>query len=338
MMIEDRMIALRRRLDEVQYDVSPRDFVRFKRDPADDVIAGVIREVIADGEHGCDLFGRQIGDDAGVLVLHAKRRTLEAHRQLSLSQAMEALDGYALDHSGVDLPWETWVLAVLLIVRDLGGDIDAVEDRFSSIATEASAARFAIATDALHRVSTLADCRLAEVSTTYGKGLVENPELTDMPGFGLYVAPALGRERILFSPRSNLAQLAVVVADSMDRSGQAVTDAVVQDQIPATLIPGANAGPYIRTPGCLRFMAKLKGDARESTSFIVYVAELYDDDDAQALGESAAQVEGQWSAWDDRRLIVVSLQPTFDDECSGVVDLHEFEVIAQSALRDASSR
>ena len=336
-MIEDRAAALERRLEAVQYARGARDFVRFTRDPADDAIAGIVKEVAADGEEGCALFRNQPGEDGGTLALHAQRSVVGAYRQLSLSLALEAMDAYALDRSGVDPPWETWVLAALFIARDLGGDVAAISERFTSMAAEATAERFAIATDALTRVDSLEDCRLAEVSTTYGKGLIENPELTDMPGYGLYASPALGRERILFTPSSNLAQLAVDVADSIDGSGHGTSDAIVQDQIPSTLVPGYLTGPYLRTTGCLRFMVESSGESGVVLSSMVYVAELDDEGDAQSWGASAAALEGQWSAWDDRRLVLVSLQPTFDDDQDEVVDLHDFAVIARSALDDRST-
>jgi hypothetical protein len=333
-MIEERISALQRRLDDANYEVNPLDLVRFRVDAADEVIAGVIRQVIADGRDGCDRFRETLAASVEVPRIYARRRTLQAHRQSSLSMATEALDGFAMIPTDSDVPWETWVLADLFVARTLGGDMETIEDRFSSIASQRSANRFAIAVDALERVSDLARCRLAEVSTTYGLGLVENPELTDMPGFGLYPAPALGMERILYSSTTNLAQLAVTLGDEIDTSGQGVTTAIIQDQVPTTLVPAARTGPYLHTAACLRFIV----DARDEASFMVYVAEMTEDDDVQELGDSAAQVDGQTAIWDERRLIVMSSQPTFDDEMQGETDFHEYEVLAQAALRDLSTR
>lgn len=333
-MLEERIDALVSQLSETEYGVNPFDLVRFRADPADETITGIVRQVVADGAEGAELFRASPSESLDLIGTHALRRTLQARRQSSLAMAMDALDAYALVAVVADVPWATWVMGALYFARELGGDVVMLHERFASIASARSSARFEVALDALRRVSDLSRCRLSEVSTTYGAGLVENPELSDMPGRGLYPSPALGHERIGYEPRTNLAQLSVDVADALDATHLATSAEIVQDQLPTTLVPAARTGPYLRTSACLRFMAR----AGES-SFIAYVAELSDeeDQDVEELGESARGVEGQLAVCDERRLIVMSPQPTFEDSASGDVDLIAFEQLSRSALASSST-
>ena len=340
------------RLDTIDYGVNPDDFVRYHADLADDAVAAVVRAVTADGYEGSDALRRTVGDGADNLLLFVQRRTLQARRQSSLSAVYEALDALALLPGIDDGTWETWVTAALYCTTPIGGDLESMANRFVSLASDRAARRFAVALDALERVTTLADCRIAEVSTSHGIGFLVNPELTDMPGFGLYAAPALGYRRVTFQPTSNVAQLAVLVADAIDARGGFATGPLVQDQLPATLLPAARGGPFVETSGCVRFMAERRVSDERRTPFLVYVAELADfevDDDGFAYGdpddasveeivESARDLEGQVAFADGQRLIVMSPEPSFDESDDEPIHLEQFTELIGEALADRSGR
>jgi hypothetical protein len=91
-------------------------------------------------------------------------------------------------------------------------------------------------------------------------------------------------------------------------------------------------GSYIDTTGCLSFVADEKGGA----SFTAFVAELLDDD-APTLVASAIDTDDQSAVYDQRRLILLTPQPQFDDVESEPLNLHQYDDLARSALRDPSS-
>jgi hypothetical protein len=80
----------------------------------------------------------------------------------------------------------------------------------------------------------------------------------------------------------------------------------------------------------------------------VFVAELpaeTDDDldsgvhfDAAALATAASETDGQVAVADASRVILLSPQPSFDDELDVVMDAHEFEDFARAALLEPTAR
>lgn len=97
MSVNDRMTGLLGQLDQSPYQSNAAELIRFRADDNDDLVAGVVRSVVADGEDGGDLFRRGINDEAiDTLRLFAMRRVLLGRRLSSLGPIYEALDACAL--------------------------------------------------------------------------------------------------------------------------------------------------------------------------------------------------------------------------------------------------
>jgi hypothetical protein len=81
----DRLTTLREQLAAHSYDLLAGEFIRFRTDKNDDAVAGIVRSVVAEGSHGCDVFRRGLDEEtASTLRLLGMRRTLLGRRQASL--------------------------------------------------------------------------------------------------------------------------------------------------------------------------------------------------------------------------------------------------------------
>jgi hypothetical protein len=138
-----------------------------------------------------------------------------------------------------------------------------------------------------------------------------------------------------YSPKTNLAQLTVNLADALDASGRVVTNPISQDQLAATSFSLTSSGSYLPTAGCLSFTAD---GADSGPSFTAFVAELPDDADVAALAEAAADTNDQAAFCEGRRLIMLSPQPSFDENVDVVIDFQEYTDLARSALLDPATR
>ena len=318
MSVTDRMNATLEVLRAHPYEVSAGEFVRFRTDANDDVVAGVVRTVTSEGSTGCDEFRRGLDmDDTDTLRLFAMRRTLQGRRSSSASSLFDALDCWALMPTTDDVAWESWLKASLFVARSLGSDLAMIGRRFSEVADDMIAERFDVAHQAMERVHELNQCHIIEVTTTYGVGFVENLVFRDAPRRGFYHVPKLSNNQVEYDPSTNLAQLAVTVADGLDATGEVVTGPIGQDQLAATLFSLTAAGSYLACNGCLSFIADA---VREGPSFTVLVAELNDESDVEEMANSAKDTNAQRVVYDDRRLILMSPQPSFDDAESDDAD------------------
>ncbi|MFI5034848.1 MAG: hypothetical protein ACHQFZ_01410 [Acidimicrobiales bacterium] len=336
MSADDRVSALRRQLAVLEYGVGAADFVRYRDEPADDAVSGVVRSVTAEGSAGGDAFrGQLTGADVEVLRLYAQRRTLAARRRSSPGLAGEALDGFTLLARVEDVPWDTWLKAALLITRFLGGDLGASRRRFDEVASDDAVARFNVAFEAMNRVDDLAQCRLAEVHTSHGVGFVETLHFRGAPTIGFLGAPRQADNLLTYRPTTNLAQLTVTLADAMDATDRVETGPIGQDQLAATLFGLAVSGSYLETTGCLSFVADGVDGA---PSFTAFVAELTDDTGVDARNGAATGTDGQVSVRLDDRLIVLSPQPSFDEGDDVEADLSEYAGLAEAALGDPATK
>jgi hypothetical protein len=341
----DRVSALRDQLAENVYELNAGEFIRFRPEANDDVVSGVVRSVVAEGEEGCDAFRHGLDtDEVDTLRLFAMRRTLLARRLSSLGPIYEAMDAFALLPTANDVPWDSWVKGALFVSRGIGGDLNSMERRFTDLHPE-SAQRCHVAVEAMSRVNDLAQCHLVEVTTNYGAGFVETLVFQGKPTFGLWGAPRQADNVLTYQPTTNLAQLAASLADALDSSKKVTTGPIGQDQLAATSFSLTAAGSYLPTLGCLSFVAHdVAGSA-----LTVFVAELPvaspdddgDDDDqldAEALAAAASETDGQVAVADAPRVILLSPQPSFDDELDVVMDAHEFEDFARAALLEPTTR
>jgi len=332
MSVSERVSELRDQLAALTYGVDASDFVRFRVDPTDDTVASIVRDVTALGEEGVSEFRHRIDvGDADTLRLFALRRVLQGRRLASLNLIGEAVDGFALQVKLDDVPWESWLKAALFVARSLGCDLEIMRIRFSELATRGAAARFDVAVESMNRVDSLLQCHVIEVATTHGTGFVEILVFRDTTTGGLWGAPRLGDNKIVYYPISNLAQLAVNLADDLDASGDVVTGPIGQDQLAAALFSLSVPGSYLLTAGCLSFVA---GGVHGGSSFTVFAAEPLEDANVASLASAATGIEGQASVCDADRIVVMCLQPSFEENAEADVNfsIHDFEDLARSAL------
>lgn len=344
MSASQRVTALRDQLAEDVYELNAGEFIRFRPETNDDAVAGVVRSVVAEGEEGCDVFRHGLStDEIDTLRLFAMRRTLLGRRSSSLGPIYEAMDAFALLPTINDVPWDSWVKGAFFVSRGVGGDLDSMDRRFADLNPDA-AERCHVAVEAMARVNELAQCHLVEVTTDHGAGFVETLVFRGTPTFGVWGAPRQADNALTFQPATNLAQLCSSLADALDASGKLTTGPIAQDQLAATSFSQTASGSYLPTLGCLSFVAwDIAGAA-----LTVFVAELpteTDDDldsavrvDAAALAAAATETDGQVAVADASRVILLSPQPSFDDELDVVMDAHEFEDFARAALLEPTAR
>ncbi len=333
MSVNDRMTGLLGQLDQSPYQSNAAELIRFRADDNDDLVAGVVRSVVADGEDGGDLFRRGINDEAiDTLRLFAMRRVLLGRRLSSLGPIYEALDACALIPGERDVPWDSWVKGALFIARGIGGDLDSMVQRFVDLHPERQA-RCDVVLESMDRVHELAQCRLAEVSTTYGVGLLETLAFLGRPTFGVWGAPRQADNYVSYAPTTNLAQLCVSLADALEASKKVTVGPIGQDQLAAILFSQTTPGSYVATNGCLSFVAE---DVAGS-SLTALVAELTSDEDPAALALDAQGFENQVAESQGSRLIVLSPQPSFS-ELDVVIDAAEFKDFVSAALLEPTAR
>lgn len=332
----DRVGTLRAQLGAHSYDVSAGELVRFRADPNDDLVSGVIRAVVAEGEQGCEAFRHGLGDgETDALRMFVMRRTLQGQRQSSLGLLYEAIDACALMATPLDVPWDTWLRAAFYFAETLGGDLNAIGRRFGDLADADVAARCDVALEAMNRVSSLSQCRLVEVRTSYGVGLVELLVFRDNTHTGFSRAPKLGSNQIAYEPDTNLAQLTASLADALDATSTVVCGPITQDQLAATSFSLQVPGSYLATKGCLSFVVD---GVNGGLSYTVLVAELTDETDGDELVAAANETDDQRAIYDAPRLVLFSPQPNFEDDVEVVINFDNEELLARSALRDPSTR
>lgn len=339
----DRVTALRDQLAKNAYELNAGEFIRYRPEVNDDAVAGVVRSVVAEGEEGCDAFRHGLGiDEVDTLRLFGMRRTLLARRLSSLGPIYEALDAFALLPSVNDVPWDSWVKGAFYVSRGIGGDLLSMERRFVDLHPDAEH-RCHVAVESMDRITELSQCHLVEVTTNYGIGFVETLVFQGKPSVGFWGAPRQADNMLSFQPTTNLAQLCACLADALDSSGMVTTGPIGQDQLAATSFSQTTPGSYLPVLGCLSFVASdVAGSAL--TAFVAELPITAEDEldvdtplDATALASAASEIDGQVAVADTSRVILLTPQPSFDDELDVVIDVHEFEDIARAALLEPTA-
>jgi hypothetical protein len=319
------------RLAGISYGDVDEDFVRFRDSALDENVKSIVASVVAADETARDDFRSELDADAiDTLRLYAKRRTLQARRRSSMNLVDDAMDAFALAPTVVDVPWDTWLKSGLFVARSLGRDIVSIAERFGELSTREAAERFDVAFDAMSRVDSLSQCFMAEVTTTYGTGFVEILVHRDTSGKGaFYSAPRMSDDVVPFAPTTNVAQLTASLADAFDATERVRTGAITQDQLAGMSFSQQVSGAFLETNGCLSFYADGPID---NTSFKVFVAELPDGEDLEALASGAEQ-DDQAVCFDETRLILLQAPPNFDDGDAAAFDFEVYVDIARQTLR-----
>ncbi len=332
---DPRIASLRDRLIAASYAPRGYELIRFRDDDNDDVVGALVREAAALGSSDREAL-RVVVDSDGVdtLRLFSIRRTVQARRRASANLVDEALDGFALVPALDDVPWESWLKGTLFVARSLGRDLDSIGRRFADVASPRAGARFRVALGSMGRVSTLSQCHVEEVTTSYGTGFVETMVVRDRTVLGaIYGPPPQADNVVKYRPTTNLAQLAATLADALDATNEVRTGPIVHAELAATFFSLVVPGSHVPTSGCLSFYV----DASEGVeSFTAFVAELPEDADTASLA-SGATTDGQACFNDDHRIILFTTPPSFDADSEVDVDLGRFADLSRRALADTAA-
>ena len=299
-------------------EVVSDDFVRFRPDDADNRVADLVQSAeLYDDVVRADLRGLLTNEAKDTLYLFGQRRVLLGRRTSNVSYYHQALAAFSLLPEVRDIPWITWFLAAL-ILGEYANDPDVVA-LFGGPATEGGM-RCQELQNSLENGGSLSQCHLREVETTYGQGIIELPLPHDLPGHWSR-PPMIGRDDAVYAPTINLAQLAVEVADALDRLEGTRTTALEF----SFLSTGTTTS--IGTLGCLHCCA-IKGN----NAIDVYVAELESESDAKQFVAHLSDDDG-FVVRNGAELVLFSSQPSFDDNLeSPPLDATAFEQLAKSAF------
>ena len=317
------------------YDPGADDLVRYRELSVDDALSNIVRLLVDALDPRREEVRQSLSEhDRDTLAVFAQRRALHAWRERSAASAAAALDAYAMMPLEYDVAWESWFKATLFVAREVGLDLGETEERFLSRATPASASRARVAFDAMARVDRLDQCHVIAVDTTYGPGFLESTVVRDQgvaSWGGITGQPVtLGQFQVPYAPTTNLAQLAVALADALEASGLVRCSSIRQDQLVATTFDLVTPGSYVDSLGCLQFVADA---TRGPSSFSVHVAEVASEDHddltfeaadlSQELAEAADEIEGQSAVAVGPCVVVLCALPSFDDQIEEAVEHEE---------------
>ena len=319
-------------LADVAYEARAGDFVRFRDDPLDDIVATIVRSVAVTDDARRDDFRSSLDESTtDTLRLFATRQTLRGRRRSSLNLVNDALLGFALLPTIESVPWDTWVKAALFSARFLGRDAESLRHDFYDVASGDAGARFDIALESMNRVESLDQCHLVEVATNHGTGFVETIVFKDTSWSGLWnSAPRAGVNVIHYQPTTNLAQLACTLADAFDATAMVETGPIGQDQLAGSMFSMTVPGSYLETTGCLSFYAEVS----DGTSFCAFVAEMPKETDMDEF-QTDEPVDDQVLVVREERLVLLLAQPSFNDD-DNEVNLNDHIDLVRTALQDSA--
>ena len=149
------------------------DLVRFHPDDGDERVSALVQtaELYEDAARR-DLRTMLTSDAAYNLSLFAKRRVVSGQRTSNVSYFHQALSAFSLLPTVDDIPWKTWFVAAVLLGQ-YANDPDMVR-LFEGPSTAGGEICQSIQ-KSLRSGGSLAQCHLAEVETSYGKGMIGFP-------------------------------------------------------------------------------------------------------------------------------------------------------------------
>lgn len=304
------------------------DLVRFVDDPADAALATVVNNG-ARGERG-DVHHVMTDDDREILFLVMRRGLVKSLRENSPAPLQAVFDALTLVPDVTGVPWSTWLEGAAWQARQLSYDLTGAMEQMNESAAPAVAARFAITCEASTRMSSLEDCHLKMVETSYGLGVLVaaiDARTSDAQVNILARNPHISEPTIRVDAVSTLARIAVDIADAFELDDDVITGPIVFDQIAETLFDLVVEGTYVPTNGTLSFsLERLDLDLWCAA----YVAELADGENAMEWVE-ATSAEDMVVVASEPYLCVLLAPPSFDEGAEPVA-WESFARVAQEIL------
>lgn len=279
-------------LGGIAYGRRANDLCRFTADAADREVAAVVRAAAGIRAQERDaLRSRLDSDDCHTLLTFARRRTAVALRDGDLGEVLEAVEALTLVSSpkidyrdmSVDFP--------LYAVGRLGGSQTDAAALAAAKSERGTAASFTAAAGRAARM-TLSDCALLEVTSHYGLGFLDT-----------WAQP--------YAPDSDLAGMAIRIADSVDAAGRYSVDGLHLSTLPGVWFGKPSTLPLgILTSGCVSVSATISGGSRRGAGLLAFVAEVESPEAASSLvaeAEAASTVSRPRAAGSDgpRILLIV---------------------------------
>lgn len=275
----------------VGYGPRALDLSRFVADPADEAIAAVVRaaSILSTDEREA-LRNRLDADDCYNLMTFAQRRSASGMRNGSLEEALDAIQAMTLvTGSGVD-PRDLSVDFPLYAVGRLGGNLSDTVASAAATSEPGTRASFVAKASRAARL-TLKDCAFLEVTSRYGLGFMHTR-----------AEP--------YAPQSDLAGMAIRMADRIDAAGRYAVADLNLSSLPEVWF-GRAAKPTGRIPatGCVSFFARITGRSRWGAGLLVFLAEVDSPHQASSLVARAVAASTpdrpRVAASDDRLLLIL---------------------------------
>lgn len=344
---------------DVSYELIDFDLVRFTPSSIDTTIANRVTQFSVMSDRDRDDARRDLdSDDVVLLMTYARRRALTAWRSKSLSIALEAIDANCVFRVAPDIERDRTLKLALFVARLLGIEDETLRERCHSFATDKVAREFDQALEQMDRVDTVDQIGYVVVETTHGQGLLELPGVqpqSEVRRLGIYGAPILHSNVATYGPNSNLAALAAHVADAVELGGRWRASPLTVATLASEWFNYVTINSVLATTGCLSF--SLGRPDNEFDEVEIWLAELTDDDDAEAIANDPDIDVGsdvhRLVLAANQRLAVISTIPSFDaaayeleaehgdDDGDSLdqdgypsVDLSEFATIINEALAD----
>ena len=309
-------------LGGITYGRRADDLCRFVDDPADEAVASVVRAATGVSADARDVLRSRLdSDDCYTLLRFAQRRSASAIRDGDLDEALEAVQAVTLVTSSridyrdmsVDFP--------LYAVGRLGGDVTDTVAKAAAISEPGTAASFAARASRAARL-TLQDCALLEVTSRYGLGFIDT---TAQP----------------YAPQSDLAGMAVRMADWIDAAGRYWVDDLHLSSLPEVWFERPAKPPRdVPANGCVSVSASIVGGSRFGVGLLVFVAEVESSQTASVLvarAKAASTLSRPTTAGSDGRLLVVVIGGSATRGLEVVETAESLEPVRDALLRELRS-
>jgi hypothetical protein len=244
---------------------------RFRPDPADVAVSELIAATKDRGFPWAAFRASLSQADCYTLMAFARRRAASALRDRSVGTALEAVRALCLVTRDKIDPRDLEVDFPLYAIREVGGDLGAAL-RFADAHTEPGT-RSAFDARALGaQRTTLADCALLPVQSTYGLGFMET---------WAYPYPL----------DKHLPERAIACADWIDAGGRYEVEGLHLSELPANWFGAQRRGGPIVLPtnGCVCITGRLRGAPKWTHALLVFLADVGSVPEASSLAARAAE-------------------------------------------------
>jgi hypothetical protein len=309
------------------------DLIRFRDDPLDKVLAMGVRLFAEATDSEREKWQLQRREMAGQLLLGIRRLGVIAWRRRSAADALTAVS-MGLLAPGLDPGRSDPVRFAAVIATQLGADPQEAFDGREHLLDDSDFERLNISLEAAERVSDVIELGCHWVSTRYGDGLVRLP-VKDLGPRPSWLGEGVNARDIAprYEPETNLAALAVQVADAIDARGELRTMDIEWNELAANYFEELSAGSVVASTGTLAFSI-IDGDSLECAQ--CFTAEIGLDGDAKWYEDVIEELDPDGStmlaASQGKRLVFLTATPSFDGDDTPKTNWASYRDLLREAL------